>query len=80
MSYGTGDAWRDQYLGTYDGYVELSKAFAAVTYCEPKAPQFPFQPKLCRRWWLEQHQKTCGNVTDEALKFLNRPDPSINAR
>jgi hypothetical protein len=62
------DAWRNQFLGTFAGYTRVRDALRSLSHCELKQPMFPFQPKLCRRWWSADHQARCGHVTDAALK------------
>jgi hypothetical protein len=62
------ERWRDNYLSSIDGYISIRDALDQVQHCEPKFDRFPFQPKLCRRWWLPEHQVSCGNVTPESIK------------
>jgi len=67
-------AWCDQYFNSVDGYTAISDALATVNRCEPKFDRFPFQPKLCRRWWMPEHQSSCGNVTQQSLINAKRYD------
>ena len=67
--WGASEAWRNRFLGTHAGYVEMRECLRAINHCEVKQSMFPFQPKLCRRWWSAEHQSKCGNVTDAALKL-----------
>jgi len=62
------DRWLNQYLRTFEGYEAVSQAINSVDRCEPKADPFPFKSTLCRRWWTSEHQRTCGGVTDQAIK------------
>ena len=55
-------------LADYAGYVEVARFLRACDQCEPKIDRFPHQPKLCRRWWDPVHQRTCGNVSEEAIR------------
>jgi hypothetical protein len=66
-AWAAGEAWRNQYLGTFSGYTTVRDALRSLNHCESKQPMFPFQPKLCRRWWSADHQASCGHVTDGAL-------------
>lgn len=68
------EAWRDRYLGTFEGYCAVRDALAKLESCEPKFARFPFRPVLCRRWWMPEHQKSCGNVTHEALDLARKLD------
>jgi hypothetical protein len=63
------EAWKDKYLRTFEGYIAIRKALSKFDSCEPKFDRFPFKPVLCRRWWLSEHQRRCGHVTDEAMEF-----------
>ncbi|MFG7038064.1 hypothetical protein [Burkholderia pseudomallei] len=63
------EAWRDQYLKTFEGYEAIRDALAKLECCEPKFNRFPFKPILCRRWWTSEHHRSCGHVTGEALDF-----------
>lgn len=69
--YEQSEVWKDKYLVTLGGYSELRDALKYAVGCEPKSERFPYQPKLCRRWWLPGHQKTCGNVTKASLNAAN---------
>jgi hypothetical protein len=62
------DSWLNQYLGTLEGYFAVKRALDSADRCEPKALPFPFKPVLCRRWWVKDHQLSCGHVTSEALE------------
>lgn len=55
-------------LTDYAGYTEIARFLRASEKCEPKIEGFPYQPKLCRRWWDLAHQHTCGNVSEEAIR------------
>ena len=62
------DAWALENMHGYAAYKKVADFLETVGHCEPKNPQFPYQPKLCRRWWDPDHQATCGRVTDEAIR------------
>jgi hypothetical protein len=63
------DRWQDQYLGTYDGYLMVRQALDSIDRCEPKFDLFPYKPILCRRWWMPNHQTSCGHVSKAAIDF-----------
>jgi hypothetical protein len=63
------EKWRDQYFGTFDGYVAVRKALCSLDRCEQKFGPFPFKPILCRRWWASEHHRSCGHVSDTALNY-----------
>lgn len=62
------DEWQNPRLGTFNDYLKVKNALRALHHCQPKAGPFPFMPVLCRRWWTQDHQSTCGGVTDQALE------------
>jgi len=62
------DEWQNPRLRTFDGYLSIKNALRALHHCQPKAGPFPFMPVLCRRWWIREHQRICGGVTDQALE------------
>jgi hypothetical protein len=66
-AYVEAEAWRNRYLGTFEGYVTIRRALNSLERCEPKDDRFPYRPILCRRWWMTEHHKSCGHVTEEAL-------------
>jgi hypothetical protein len=68
------EAWKDKYLRSLEGYRAVKEALSKAKGCEPKYDRFPFQPKLCCRWWTAEHQKSCGNVTEQALANARRLD------
>lgn len=68
------EAWRDQYFKSLEGYQAIKDALERAPGCEPKYDRFPFQPKLCRRWWTPEHHKTCGHVSPESLAAAKRLD------
>jgi hypothetical protein len=62
------EAWMAEHMRGYLAYKKVADFLETVDHCEPKNPNFPFQPKLCRRWWDPEHQATCGHVTNEAIR------------
>ncbi|MHB1094506.1 hypothetical protein [Thiobacillus sp.] len=74
FDYGRSEVWKDKYLATLEGYVAIRDALLTVNRCEPKFDRFPFQPKLCRRWWTTEHHKTCGYVSEESLANARKFD------
>jgi hypothetical protein len=65
------EKWRDQHLGTFEGYTAVRQALSWLDRCEPKVRVFPFKPILCRRSWTSKHQRSCGHVTDAALDHVH---------
>ncbi len=61
--------WKDQCLGTYEGYLMVKQALDSLDRCEPKFDLFPYKPILCRRWWMPNHQTSCGHVSKAAIDF-----------
>ena len=62
-----GEAWWDQYLRTFEGYLVVRHCLVALDRCEPKSALFPFKPILCRRWWTSEHHRSCGHVTAKVI-------------
>ena len=62
------DQWKEKNMSSFAGYLEIKQAIESIGHCEPKNDQFPYQPKLCRRWWAEEHHRSCGRVTEEAIQ------------
>lgn len=69
------EAWQKQYMSDYRGYLAVAEKLSKMTSCEPKDDRFPYQPKLCRRWWDDKHHKTCGLVTREAIDYAVNHSP-----
>jgi hypothetical protein len=63
------EAWKKPNLGTVAGYAKIRDALGGATSCEPKNARFPFQPKLCRLWWTNEHHATCGHASLESKGF-----------
>jgi hypothetical protein len=55
-------------FSNYEGYATVVEFLRPLESCEPKFAAFPYQPKLCRRWWDSSHQRTCGNLSKEAIQ------------
>ena len=68
------EAWKDKHLATLSGYSTVREALISAPGCEPKFNRFPFQPKLCRRWWTSDHHRTCGHVSEQSLAAARRLD------
>lgn len=66
-AWGAAQKWQKDNMTSKAGYSRMRTQLEECG-CEPKHPYFPFQPKLCRRWWAEEHHQTCGNVTDAAIQ------------
>lgn len=69
------EAWQKQYMSDYKGYLSVMGKLSKMTICEPKDGRFPYQPKLCRRWWEGEHHKSCGFVTREAIDYAINYSP-----
>lgn len=63
------DAWRFANMRGYAAYARVAQYLEAADQCEPKNRRFPFQPKLCRRWWDPDHHAACGHTTEEAIRY-----------
>jgi hypothetical protein len=74
------DAWQKTHMRGYAAYANVAKFLEGLDHCEPKHPEFPYQPKLCRRWWDPEHHATCGHVTPEAIRFAVEYNPFEEAR
>jgi hypothetical protein len=68
------DAWRSTHMRGYAAYAKVAQFLESSDHCEPKDRRFPFQPKLCRRWWDPNHHAACGHVTDEAIRHAMEYD------
>jgi hypothetical protein len=75
MEANANDAWRSTHMRGYCGYLKVARYLDRVNRCEPKDRRFPFQPKLCRRWWDPDHHGACGHVTDEAIRRASDYNP-----
>lgn len=60
--YGWEEDWKNRFMKTFDGYIQIRDLLSARKACEPRFSDFPCQPKLCARWWMPQHHSTCGAV------------------
>jgi hypothetical protein len=68
------EAWRKKFLGAYAGYCAIRDALNRVDHCEPKHALFVYRPTLCRRWWMPEHQATCGHVSEAAIRAAMEVD------
>ncbi|MFK2902998.1 hypothetical protein ISP17_03415 [Dyella ginsengisoli] len=64
----------------YRTYADVAKFLGSLEACEPKFAAYPYQPKLCRRWWEPSHQRTCGNVSKEAIQRALEIDAQYGQR
>lgn len=53
------DQWQKENMTSFDGYLKIKKALAGIAGCEPRDARFPYQPKLCRRWWEYNRHHSC---------------------
>lgn len=74
------DAWRTTYMRGYATYANVARYLEEIGRCEPKDRQFPFQPKLCSRWWDPDHHAVCGRVTEEAIQYAVDYNPFEESR
>jgi hypothetical protein len=68
------EEWKERYFKSLDGYTAIVDALKRAQGCEPKFDRFPFQPKLCRRWWTLEHHRSCGHVSPESLAAARHID------
>lgn len=45
------NSWRTTHMKNFEGYQKVSLFLAQCHECEPLDPQFPFRPRLVKRWW-----------------------------
>lgn len=74
------DAWQSVHMRGYAAYANVARFLDGLEYCEPKDPRFPYQPKLCRRWWDSDHHAACGHVTDMAVQYAMEYNPYEETR
>lgn len=74
------EAWRLAHMRGYVAYATVADYLEGVDHCEPKDRRFPFQPKLCRRWWDPDHHATCGHATTEAIRYAVDYNPFEESR
>ena len=74
FDYHRAEAWKNNNLTSTDGYVAIRDKLQAFQHCEPKFDRFPYMPKLCRRWWTAEHQKSCGYVSEQSLSTARKLD------
>lgn len=53
------DAWESRHMTSVAGFQAVEEALSAAP-CQPRDSRFPFMPRLCRRWWDDEHVKSCG--------------------
>ncbi len=68
MAESSNSSWRSTHMSGYAAYANVARYLEGVDHCEPKDRRFPFQPKLCRRWWDPTHHVTCGYATEESIR------------
>jgi hypothetical protein len=68
-AYAEAEAWSNRYLRAFDGYLAVKQMLSSLDFCEPKFDRFPLRPILCRRWWVSEHHRSCGYVTEDALNY-----------
>lgn len=59
--------WLENNMSSFSGYLQIKKSMQSINQCEPKHNRFPYQPKLCMRWWETEHHKSCGHVSNSAI-------------
>jgi len=77
------NAWRDAHMRDVQGYRRVKAILDAAPECEPIDPQFPYMPRLCKRWWDSNRiaaNTTCaptafptlaGGLVRTAVKFVS---------
>lgn len=73
-SHAEAEAWRNRFLGHFEGYVAIRDQMRKLDRCEPKFDRFPFKPILCRRWWTAEHHRSCGHVTGASINVARSGD------
>lgn len=74
------DAWRLTHMRGYAAYANVADYLEGLNHCEPKDRRFPYQPKLCRRWWDPEHHAMCGHATEEAIRYAIDYNPFEESR
>jgi hypothetical protein len=59
--------WEKENMSSFAGYLQIKHDIDSIGHCEPKNDRFPYQPKLCRRWWTDEHHRSCGHINDSAV-------------
>ena len=71
----TSIAWRKSNMAGVEGYRRLKGVMSTLEPCEPIDLDFPYRPRLCRRWWdlefINKNSRTCvpralGHTTGSA--------------
>jgi hypothetical protein len=62
------DKWKAMNMSSFAGYLKIRQAIESIGNCEPKSARFPYQPKLCKRWWTEEHHRSCGRITQSGTE------------
>lgn len=78
-SYGSDERERE-ILADFGGYKKVVEFLRSRDQCERKWDRFPYQPKLCRRWWDPVHQKSCGAAISEAVAQALEIDKAYGRR
>lgn len=63
------EVWKENYMFTYNNYLDLKNRLYELHYCEPVSKRFPYKPLLCKLWWDPQHVWYCGS---ERIKEFNK--------
>jgi len=70
------NAWERACMSSWEGFQEGEVALANAP-CQPRDPDFPFMPRLCRRWWDDAHVESCGEERLYPLpRFVKAPPNS----
>lgn len=48
---GANNAWRAASMTNFEGYRKVTQFLSQCRECEPLDPQFPFRPRLVKKWW-----------------------------
>lgn len=62
------EEWRRKNMTSSSGYLTIKDAIDRLDHCEPKNTRFPYKPILCRRWWDQEHHRSCGYISPEAIR------------
>ncbi len=61
------NAWERAHMASLRVYEKLASVLEAMDGCQPRDPRFPQMPRLCRKWWDEDHVLACGATKELRL-------------
>ncbi len=64
--------WENANMTSFSGYKQISKFLVSCRECEPFNPQFPFRPRLVKKWWdAEVFEKHKDYVKQRPLPYIS---------